>query len=781
MPAPTYRDLVLRDGAVAYWRLGEAAGATSVSDETLNGRTGTVVGAVTLGASGALGDRNGAATFASGGSVQVAHHATLDCTASWSIEAWFKWDGTPGGWDVIAAKDHWDATTGWALIVKPSFGLVFTRANAQEVLAPVEANRWHHAVAVLSSGSALLYVDGVLRGTTASFPVPTANTLGMLIGRRHQNDGTSVYDQFYGSLDEVAIYNVALSAQQVANHYNARWASLPPYADRVLADGPIGYWRLDDAVGAVSAVDASGLGRHATIGGGVAFGKAGALASGSPAAQFDGTGYGSIASALAVTNAHTLEAWAYCTDGGSAGYRTIFSMAVGYWLILRTTAGKFQFSVPLASQQNVPGNATLSLNTWYHLVATWDGVGTLSLYVNGALDRAVSVTGPLANVSTTRYIGDDTTATRKWAGFLDEVAVYNYALSAAQVAAHYALKNASLGGLCAGRETYASRVLRDGPVGYWRLGEASGNFADSSGYGRTGTVVAGAPSRAVSGAIADGDGGIATTESDVVSCGAVGGLGQRFTVECWLKKDLPVTGHDTVLSIDGAAWGHPNGGLLLFQDNGSTAVRWRLGASELGVWHEVGLDVGVAGTGNVQYLVLVVERPSIRAYRDGVLVSSNAWDHAIPWTGGRLALNSLTHTALSHPATVALLDEVAVYPYALSAQQIKEHYGLRLATVRGGLAVSGAATIKRGVKASGLGALVAAGAAVVTRGVRLVATGGLDLFGCGSPSTWRNRGSVPLARLVPSSSSRAFLSGVRTTTLILDSPRATLYHPPEES
>ena len=65
-------------------------------------------------------------------------------------------------------------------------------------------------------------------------------------------------------------------------------------------------------------------------------------------------------------------------------------------------------------------------------------------------------------------------------GQIDEVAVYNTALSATEVQAHF---NAASG-------NYASAVLNDNPVGHWRLGDPP-EIADSSGSASSGTSTAG--------------------------------------------------------------------------------------------------------------------------------------------------------------------------------------------------------------------------------------------------------------------------------------------------
>jgi hypothetical protein len=91
--------------------------------------------------------------------------------------------------------------------------------------------RWHHIVAVCNQTGGLLsfYADGNLLGTTA---IPNNAgirnlTAPLSIGSRLSTSAATDYDnQFYGYVDDVAIYNYALSAGQVQAHYFA--AGIPP-------------------------------------------------------------------------------------------------------------------------------------------------------------------------------------------------------------------------------------------------------------------------------------------------------------------------------------------------------------------------------------------------------------------------------------------------------------------------------------------------------------------------------------------------------------------------
>ena len=78
------------------------------------------------------------------------------------------------------------------------------------------------------------------------------------------------------------------------------------------------------------------------------------------------------------------------------------------------------------------GPSVLALNTWSHLAATYDG-STMRLYVNGVVVASKAQTGPIATSAGALSIGGDALYGQSFQGTIDEVRVYNVALTQAQI------------------------------------------------------------------------------------------------------------------------------------------------------------------------------------------------------------------------------------------------------------------------------------------------------------------------------------------------------------
>ncbi|HEX4793701.1 MAG TPA: LamG domain-containing protein [Humisphaera sp.] len=228
------------------------------------------------------------------------------------------------------------------------------------------------------------------------------------------------------------------------------------YSSTILADAPVGYWRLGESSGTVAA-DASGNGRDGVYHNGPALGSAGAIAGDSDtAASFDGADdYVAIPYQFNSANA-SWEAWVYLTSTPAnpvqiVGCEDGFGSNVADKLLYVDAAGKPNWYIYSSGAHTITGASALTLNAWHHLVGTADG-STITLYVDGASVASASAGGSYAFygssnvwISGVAGAGGANPTLTYFPGVIDEAALYNFALSAAQVAAHYAAGAAAPG------------------------------------------------------------------------------------------------------------------------------------------------------------------------------------------------------------------------------------------------------------------------------------------------------------------------------------------------
>jgi Concanavalin A-like lectin/glucanases superfamily len=209
----SYRGSVLAtSGLAGYWRLGEQGGTTAADEKGAN--PGSYLGGYTLGEQGALlpADSNSSVAFDGTSGEMTTGGPAL--ASSGSLEGWFNWQN-----GVALMRDGSSAAgTGWILAYDSGGNLLYrlggTSFNTGRTTASVK-DGWHHFVATKNGGSVSFYLDGQLVHSGAGAGSAAATTPWHLM----RNGGYAQFSQ--GRADEVAVYNVALSAATVQQHYDA--------------------------------------------------------------------------------------------------------------------------------------------------------------------------------------------------------------------------------------------------------------------------------------------------------------------------------------------------------------------------------------------------------------------------------------------------------------------------------------------------------------------------------------------------------------------------------
>src|SRR4029077_8904992 len=142
------------------------------------------------------------------------------------------------------------------------------------------------------------------------------------------------------------------------------------------------------------------------------------------------------AASLHLTTAMTLEAWVNPAAVSSAWRDLVYKGNDNYYLMGTTDHSSLPGGGIIAggTYAETFGTTTLATNTWTHLATTYDGA-TLRLFVNGVQVSSVVKTGNIVTSTNPLQLGGDSIYGQYFQGVIDEVRVYNVALTAAQVQA----------------------------------------------------------------------------------------------------------------------------------------------------------------------------------------------------------------------------------------------------------------------------------------------------------------------------------------------------------
>ncbi len=200
--------------------------------------------------------------------------------------------------------------------------------------------------------------------------------------------------------------------------------------------GLVGWWRLDETEGRIAA-DSSGRGHHGSLIGNPQWqpGRIGG------ALAFDGQDdYVLIKDTrdFAITKEITVACWINIARFDRP-WQAIIAKGNQAWRIIRPQYGRsIEFActgvnVLGSTWGNVFGKTAVDDGQWHHLTGVYDGT-QVRLYVNGVLDASIEGTGEINSNGDYVLIGANAgDGWNYWYGLIDDVRVYSYALSEAQV------------------------------------------------------------------------------------------------------------------------------------------------------------------------------------------------------------------------------------------------------------------------------------------------------------------------------------------------------------
>jgi hypothetical protein len=451
----SYKVPNLTDGATYYFAV-QAYNSSGAKGAFSREIAGAVPGLVLTGPVAAFGFEEGAGTVASDGSPNANHAtlsggtwtasgrygggvsldgiddwltvrdaATLDLTKAMTLEAWVK-PSTLSGWRTVLMKEGGGALA-YALYAHDNAprSAAYARLSGQTSsngaagTAALPLNAWTHLTATYDNATLRLYVNGTEVSRQAVTGSMVTTTGALRIG------GNVLWGEYFeGTIDEVRVYNRALSAAEIRGDMGAPVTS-----------GLVAAYGFEEGTGTTVA-DASGRGHTGTISG-AAWAAAGRYGK---ALRFDGVNDRvgvADSNALDLSARFTLEAWV--NPVVLTGWRTV---------LMKETADGLAYAVyandnapqpaaytridGAAASDGSSGVAALPVNAWTHLAATYDG-STLRVFVNGVEVGSEPVSGNVVKSANVLSIGGSLVWGEYFEGLIDEVRVYNRALTAAEI------------------------------------------------------------------------------------------------------------------------------------------------------------------------------------------------------------------------------------------------------------------------------------------------------------------------------------------------------------
>lgn len=366
--------------------------------------------------------------------ITIADSASLDLTSAMTLEAWVN-PSKLTQWHTVLLKE---SAAGMAYelyahnpdISRPAaYGTLNGTIRGVTGTASLPTNTWTHLATTYDGTNMQLFVNGALVRTVARTGLMNATTGPLRIGGNLPWGG----EFFAGLIDEVRAYNRALTASEITADMNRGSMPPPPPPPTPTPAGPVLALGFNEAAGSAIAHDTSGAAHDGTI-------REAQFVAGKygNALSFDGVNdWVTVADAadLDLTSAMTLEAWVRPSD--LAGWRTVLMKesadSAAYELYANEETNRpSAYFVAGTTFKGVTGTAALSTAAWTHLATTYDGAN-MRIYVNGVLARTVARTGAINATAAPLRVGGNNAWGEFFAGLIDEVRVYNRALSQAEI------------------------------------------------------------------------------------------------------------------------------------------------------------------------------------------------------------------------------------------------------------------------------------------------------------------------------------------------------------
>lgn len=442
--------LTLGNGLAGWWTFdGENTDwtANTTADSSGNGNTATLNG-MSKTASPAVGKIGQALTFDGSSSYVAAADSTSLDASSVTIAGWFRFNAVNGTFQTGAGKWHVGVNQQYLLQLNNDNKIGFWTGDGSTGASDIEstttpvAGTWYFIVGAISGSSKSLYINGVLENSGAGASVGSSNA-EFSVGSKLNSSG-SHFEFLNGMADDVRVYNRALSSSEVVELYNfgTNTHQNVSLVGPGFSNGLIGWWTFDGketpwtSSTAATTKDTSGSGLDATLNN-MDRSTAPALGKVGQALAFDGIDdYAVTSGNIPSGSAFTVSVWVKPNGSQVSNFRLLETdFASGFFLGGDSTGTQFQWIIK-NTLFGVGGAVTPGV--WTNVVGTYDGITAL-LYVNGTQVASQSGSGLSPTTALPLYFStsDQNPGSSEFHGTMDDVRVYNRALSAAEVKSLY--------------------------------------------------------------------------------------------------------------------------------------------------------------------------------------------------------------------------------------------------------------------------------------------------------------------------------------------------------